>query len=684
MVEFQEKKGIMNMTSRTPLVVLMSVFAAFSACGRGGRRVEIPSSWVWNKDQSTISPESGSRHVFDGWTVRAGSFVAEEEIAKFILWRKTAGAVKLHVIYTLEGRPGQLIVNRRVHRAARLEPVLHPRTFVTDAELRAGMNLLEFRGGGKGRLTVRRITLDDPAPRAGHDLEPGDSVTVFLPPGRGSIEWRGSGELFVETRESVSGVFREARETLRTRFLSRSLRRAIAFAGPGTMTVAAVKGRFDVLGFAYEEDRPDPPSEPKLRPAGPPPVFILLADACQAKHLGVYGYPRATSPNIDAFARDAVVFENAYATASYTRSSVRSLLTGAFPERSPVGDLTPVSKSLPTIPEYLKTKGYRTSIFTSTVTISPAFGFAKGVDDYHQYLAGQADKSLTRRIDLDAFARWLERPGPLFSYIHFIEPHLPILPPPPFLDMFAGTKGGRPGGRLMALMEHATALRRAFTPAEVQEVVNDYDSTIAYVDSEIGRAIDRIRKAGLYDDSLIIVLADHGEAMYEHKAWGHSRNVFEETTRVPLVIKFPASLGLKGRVPKVVQLIDVFPTVADLFADRLPLPGRSLLAAVEGGAIDDTPAVAQSVADASQYGVRWRRWYYIVNLASGRQQVFDLDGDPRSEMKEGAAELKRFFLGMLLDWRTRTGVGGGPSESIDLKTLTPAEIEALKTLGYIR
>jgi arylsulfatase A-like enzyme len=674
------------MRSSAPLAVLLSILAAFSACGSGGRRAELPATWVWDKDQTIIAPERGSRNAWSGWTVRGDSFLAEGEVAKLIFWAKPAGPRKLHVTYVLEGRPAEIIVNNRSRKPPVIEPSLHPHTAVIEAELRAGMNLLEFRGPGKGLLQVRRVTVDSPDPQPTDDLEQGEAVTLFLRPGHGRIEWRGSGELSARIHESVSGHFKEDLRSLRTRFLSRSIRHEFVFAGPGTLTVTAVKGHFNAAGFIYEEDRPAPPPEPKRRLAKDPPVFILLADACQAAHLSVYGYPRQTSPVIEAFARDAVVFDNAYATASYTRSSVRSLLSGMLPERSSLGNLTPISDRLPTIPEYLKTKGYRTSIFTSAVTISPAFGFTKGVDDYHQYLAGQADKSRTRRIDLDAFGRWLERPGPLFSYIHFIEPHFPILPPPPFLDMFSGTKGGRPvkrGERLMTLMEHSTALRRAFTPAEVQEVVDDYDSTIAYVDAEIGRALGHIKKAGLYDESLIIVLADHGEALFEHKAWGHSRNVFEETTRVPLLVKFPASMNLRGRVQRVVQLTDIFPTLTDLFGQRVPLPGKSLLAAVEGRTIDDTCAVAQSITEVAQFGMRWRHWYYIMNLITGRQQVFDLDADPRAAMKDGSDDMKGFFLAMFLDWRIRSDEPFDAATAIDLKKLTPAEIESLKTLGYI-
>ena len=192
-----------------------------------------------------------------------------------------------------------------------------------------------------------------------------------------------------------------------------------------------------------------------------------------------------------------------------------------------------------------------------------------------------------------------------------------------------------------------------------------------------------MKKAGLYEEALIVILSDHGEAMYEHKAWGHSRNVFEETTRVPLLVKFPASMNLRGRVPKVVQLTDFFPTLTDIFGQSVPLPGRSLIAAVEEPAIDDVCAISQSIADVAQFGMRWRQWYYMVSLNTGRERLFDLDRDPLTEAKDGAKEMKEFFRAMFLDWLARSDDTPDASTAIDLKTLTPAEIESLKSLGYL-
>ena len=652
---------------------------------RPGPAADIPPDWLWDQDQTLIVPSGGSRNAWNGWAIDADAFVAGEPTSRMIFWLKTGRKAKLQITYTLNGRPVRLLINKRT--SLRLEPTLVEKSGEFDVVLNAGRNFLEFQNRSGDLLRVKRIAVDGAGGTHGPHLLQGESVTFFLNPGRGRIEWSGSGEMTFEKRESDSGRLNPVESSQKTRFLSKTVKHELEMRSPGILTARADSGQFDVSRFVYKEDAPPPSPEKTPALESNPPIFIILADACQAEHLGIYGYPRPTSPRIDEFARDAIVFENAYANASFTRSSVRSLLTGQIPEKSEVGNLTRVADSaLPSLPEFLKVKGYRTSIFTSAVTISPTFGFTKGIDDYFQYL-GVLQKTKERKIDLDRFGNWLGTPGPLFSYIHFIEPHLPIIAPPPFLDMFAAPnapKGISPEKRPISELQYAAGRKRAYTPQEIQSIKNDYDSTIAYVDSEIGKTLDHIRKAGLYDQSLIIVLSDHGEAMSEHGAWGHANNVFEETTHVPLLVKTPASLGLKGRVAKLVQLNDVYPTVLELLGQGLSLPGKSLLDAVRSPEIDDAMTVSQSTSETAQFGMRWRNWYCITSLRLNVNRLYDLAADPLKKTGPGSEHVLRFFQARFLSWLKATGEGPDSGEAIDTRKMSPQEIENLKSLGYLK
>jgi arylsulfatase A-like enzyme len=652
---------------------------------RPGPAADIPPDWVWDQDQNVIVTRGGSRNAWNGWVIERDAFVAQDPTSRLIIWSKSKRKAKLLVAYSLNGRPVDLAVNRR--KPFRLEPTLTVKPAEFDVGLNRGRNFLEFSKQSGDRLRITRVAVDNAGEARPAHLRQGDSLTLFLNPGRGRIEWSGSGGLTVEKRESDAGRLSPAVMPSRTRLLSKTIKYEFEMASPGVLSATADRGHFNVSRFTYSENPAPAALEKAPLLESDPSIFILLADACQAAHLGVYGYQRPTSPRIDEFARDAVVFENAYANASFTRSSVRSLLTGQFPEKSGIGYLTRVAESnLPTIPEFLKIKGYRTSVFTSAVTISPTFGFTRGIDDYFQYL-DILEKTKGRRIDLDRFGGWIRNPGPVYSYIHFIEPHLPIIPPPPFLDMFAGPaspKGLAREKRPISILMSAGGKKRAYTPGDIQSIKDDYDSTIAYVDSEIGKALDHIREAGLYEKSLIIVLADHGEAMSEHGSWGHSSNVFEETTHVPLLVKFPASLGLKGRVARLVQLTDVYPTILDLLGRSISLPGKSLLDAIKNPEIDDAMPVSQSISDFALFGMRWRHWYYITGLRTNRSLLYDLAGDPLKEAGPGPEPVRRYFEARFLAWLRATAEGSGSREAIDIKKMSPTEIENLKSLGYLK
>ncbi len=676
----------MNARSNALPVLLLACLAASVACGGKRSSAELPPTWVWDQDQALVAPGHASRNAWNGWALEGGMLGSESREPRLVLWAREVAEPVLRVDYVLQGAPAELIVNNRIRRPVAFEPASAPRTVTFEAPVRAGMNFLEFRLEEKSRLRIARVSVGRGRPPAPRHLRAGESVTFFMNAGHGTIEWSGSGRLTERIREGAAGSLAERTRDQRSGFLSRRVRQEFALSRPGILTVTAGAGSFDIVRRDVRDAEKRPAPARHRRVAGNPPVIILLADACQAAHLSVYGYPRPTSPNLERFARDAVVFERAYANAAYTRSSVRSILSGQLPEKYGAGDLSAVADgSSPTLPEYLRAKGYRTSLFTSTVIVSPKFGFGRGFDEYFQY-SGLPDKTRERKIDLGRFGAWLRGRAPVFSYVHFIEPHFPIVAPPPFRNMFAPPGAGPERDRRerpMARLEFPTNPKNRFTRTEVEEIVDDYDATIAYVDAEIGRALEEVKQAGLYDDALIIVLSDHGEALGEHGSWGHGRNVFEETARIVCLVKFPASMGLKGRVRTLVQGTDIFPTVMDLFGESGSLPGRSLVDAVNEQGADDGFAVSQSIAEAGQFAARWGRWYYIISLNTGREHLYDLERDALSEAGAGTEDVKLYMKARFLDWLKRTAQDAGPSKAVDLENLTPAEIEALKTLGYI-
>ena len=223
-----------------------------------------------------------------------------------------------------------------------------------------------------------------------------------------------------------------------------------------------------------------------------------------------------------------------------------------------------------------------------------------------------------------------------------------------------------------------------FSPEEVQAVVDNYDSAIAFIDSVVGKLIQSLKDRGSYDNSLVIVLSDHGESLYERAFWGHGHQVYEETARVPLLVKFPASLGLKGRVKGVVELAGVFPTLLDLFGQTIRLDGKSWLPAIAAGGMDDSLSVSRCFTVRGDYGLRWRDWYAIINPFSGAETLYRSARPVFEEVGTGEESVRLLFKVRFLEWLARFAELGDQAVTINLQTLPKNELENLRSLGYIK
>ncbi|MCK4943355.1 MAG: sulfatase-like hydrolase/transferase, partial [Candidatus Aminicenantes bacterium] len=281
------------------------------------------------------------------------------------------------------------------------------------------------------------------------------------------------------------------------------------------------------------------------------------------------------------------------------------------------------------------------------------------------------------------FCSWIKKSSPLFSYIHFRAPHLPLLPPPPYLDMFKKNKKHQEGRRLLYRIHKLMKKGHRFTPEEVQDVTDDYDSTIRFVDAEVGKYIECLKKRGLYDPSLIIFTSDHGEALYEHGFFGHGRNVYDEASRIPLIVKFPRKMNLKGRVKRVVQLADIFPTFSRMFGQKGQFDGQSLMGSIEKNDIDDTFAFSTTFTARPAYGIRWRDWYYIINTVNNQEELYHLKGDPLTDVLLQYPDVATFFKAKVLSWLIGYDNLERESHYIDLKKLPRDIRHNLKSLGYI-
>jgi arylsulfatase A-like enzyme len=377
-----------------------------------------------------------------------------------------------------------------------------------------------------------------------------------------------------------------------------------------------------------------------------PLAIIYLVDTLRADHTGVYGYPRKTTPELDAFAKDAVVFDRAIVHASWTKPSVASILTSKLPAQHRAVQLRDaLDPSNVTIAQRLDERGFATgAAIANSVIYGAESQFDRGFDVFVG-LHGEDDrrsKLTAADVVVDAALDFLKsRQGmPTFLYVHTMDPHVPYAPPPPFDRMF-----GPPPTEDHPAEDPRTDYKE---PLDRERMIGQYDGDVAFGDREFGRFIRELKAAGLYGDALIVFLADHGEEFLDHGRWLHGRSLFDELIRVPLVVKLPGNRDAGRRVAEQVQGIDIVPTVLDALG--LPLAadlGGQPLQRTLAGRVPPRPALAEiSHRGFVAQGVRTEADKYVRRFSPDDDELyFDLEKDPaeKTNLVERRPERVRFL-----------------------------------------
>jgi len=372
-------------------------------------------------------------------------------------------------------------------------------------------------------------------------------------------------------------------------------------------------------------------------------VVVVLLDTLRADHLGVHGYGRPTSPNLDAFARENALFTDNRSQASCTWPSVNSLLTSRWAQRfwGREFGLMGIPEGIPSLAEILTAYGWASVAVSASpvVRATPSWankegGFERGFAVFHEPCAAEADAACINRQAIGHLGL-LRRP--FFLYLHYMETHNPYQPPADWPRRFAGEYTGRKQwvreGNVgpLARMIYNDGPNVEATAEDLTHMIALYDDELAYFDHRFGELLAELRRRGLYDDTLIVFLSDHGESFLEHDDFTHCRSVWESEVHVPLMLRVP---GVAGPVviDRAVANLDVAPTVLDyLEIDAAPygFEGASLRPLIEGRAEPQgRPELVFSVIE------RWRsaadgRYKLIENLGgTPAPRLYDLDADP--------------------------------------------------------
>ncbi len=427
--------------------------------------------------------------------------------------------------------------------------------------------------------------------------------------------------------------------------------------------------------------------------AGRPNIVLYLIDTLRADRLGCYDpqterRPRSTSPRIDAFAGEAVLFERVTAQSSWTRASMASVFTGKWPPAHGTnGRDDRLRTDQGVLPERLRAAGYRTAAFVTNPNLGPVFGFDRGFDDF-VYLPEDIGSDGVHRVVAD----WLEEnagQAPFFLWVHTVDPHAPYVAPEPFSGRLAPGVDDEVGRRSLAILDDLQAGRRQLDAGILGQLEALYDATVAYNDHSFGELLDALEGRGLLDEAAVVLLSDHGDEFHEHGNWQHGRALHAESIDVPLIVKLPISSGgaqAGHRVAQRVQHVDLLPTVLDLLA--LPhepeAEGRSLLPLIAGSDTDPSPPAFSylHLDGPARVSVAAGGWKLIQRFEHGRlthPRLYHVAEDP-GETVELAERfpIRAGYLASLIRGKLASGRTEAEAAAVDEQTR-----KALEALGYL-
>lgn len=426
-------------------------------------------------------------------------------------------------------------------------------------------------------------------------------------------------------------------------------------------------------------------------------LLLITVDTLRRDHLGVHGETRALTPQLDAFARDAVVFDVAFAPAPFTRPSVAALLTGHDPgSLGVVSNAHPFRGSVETLATGLWGAGFQTAAVVSNAVLKPASGLARGFDAYdaelpeHERIRGVPERSAEPTTDaalaqLDRIGREPERP--FFLWVHYQDPHGPYTPPPALRERQLGPQAQRPGdpdqlpvsddSRGLGAIPSYQYLDAQRTPAFYRA---GYAAEVHHTDAQIGRLLAELGARGLAGRTLVVFASDHGESLGEDDYWfAHGEYLSDVLVRIPLWIRGP---GLEpGRRADVASLLDVLPTVFGQLGLSPPagLPGRDLFAAGAKSQSSVVPLSTFAEASVPRRGVVAEGWKYVRSGGAKPAEEFQaLEAVGRSGAPADAVPQAALRERLRAHGRERVRTPAPPAPS-----LTDTERRALEALGYL-
>ena len=395
------------------------------------------------------------------------------------------------------------------------------------------------------------------------------------------------------------------------------------------------------------------------RPAPARNVVIITLDTTRADRLSPYGFMDVSLPHIERLAREGVVFDQAQTVAPLTLTAHASLFTGLFPPRHGVRDNADraLAPGHTTLAEWLQARGVRTGAFVSSIVLDKDRGLAQGFDEYRGVTPSKdlGPSGRQRRADevVGEAIRWLDSDradSPFLLWTHLFDPHRPYDPPEPY-----STRYGH----------------------------NLYVGEIAFADEQIGVLLDALERTNRLDDTVVVLVGDHGESLGAHGERDHGIFVYEDVLRVPLIVRAPGIVP--ARVGDVVRLTDLVPTVLELLQQpAMATDGISLADVMRGGPAPQVTAYAESfypgrLGWSPLRTVRDRR-YKLIDAP--RPELYDLQEDPAEE--HNLYETRRALAATLAEQLETIGrAGPADPQAAEGQPISRDLASQLAALGYL-
>ena len=420
-------------------------------------------------------------------------------------------------------------------------------------------------------------------------------------------------------------------------------------------------------------------------------VILISIDTLRYDHLSCYGYKRNTSPFLAKIAKDGILFENVIPSSSWTAPSMVSMFTslnssehgiihGTF-KNGNVYNQEALKESLITLPVILKKHGFFTMGFSTNPHLSKKLGFAKGFDVF--VYAPFYDSQKLNKVILDFKTKYLKKDKKFFLWIHYMDPHWPYIARNPWMKEYANKDFNDINFQLLP-WAFKDKYELDGNKDLLENLIARYDSEINFLDTKISSLY---KSLPVDDNNLVIITADHGEEFLEHDGFTHGNNLYNQTTRVPLIIKLPSFMNKKGiSIEDNVGIIDIVPTLLSLL--NIPVEpkfqGKNLMPLIENGKTFKKRIIISELFKGIKNILSFTqdRWKYIYDFKTNKAELFDLKSD-----KDEKVNLidKNLVIKSSMEKQLKAHLESLKGKKIQARLVRPDKknVESLKSLGYI-